>query len=1392
MIKKFLSIVLAVAVVFGMTFEMGLPVSAAVSDQEAASSIAANWMKFVDGDKYISQINIPGTHDAGTKDCAMGQCQGKDIAWQLDHGVRFLDIRILIGDNDLRVYHGKFSAKLDFKDVMQTMRSFLEANPSECVVMSIKNEGDREVNGKYFEKELENNYINNSSWSDLFYTSSSIPKLDDVRGKIVLVRRYGNSSLGLNATGWSDNNKDFAINRSGYKLRVQDYYEPEDVSTSDILTSSKAKSFAKDKWSAVSAFDDKAKSSGGSSNTLWINFTSGSIMGTYTDTIAGIVNPQVVSRLNSDRLSGKFHGIIAMDWVGDTEAQAVYMSNQLQRTVTMTPRINDGAVSALTGVKRVQLKSPDTGKTYSMCQTSSSPAKYEADIDVNEDTLQLVIDGTVYRSYLEVDQKYNTLTRPYLYQVRYESGGNISSVPVDNKIYQRGDTVTVDKTKYTKSGKTFQGWTLLSYITVTSFTIERGDYVLKDWWTEDGNSEVKSNMTLGSRVYTVSGNTDVVNLRVNGNAIVNVLPGVTLTCSGSDGNKTEGGKAGIYVPQGSSITFVGGGKVIARGGKGGAGSVGKDGADGVVNPDDYDGEGGFGGGRGGDGGAGGGGAGAGIGTDGGTGGAGGSGGAGAEYSECIYGDKYDKSGSAGSAGKDGNKAAACGSIYNDGVTLEASGGASGNYATGGYCGDYSKYQWKRYFSGSGGGGGGGGGGGCSAPAIGTGGSGGAGGGGGGGGGRFTSSNGFYQTGGEGGKGGKSNNNSSCGIVGVSMKYDNYASGTTSRGAGGAGGSISSSTSISAGSNSPYIRYTISFNSYKNGSTPSDSSAGAKAVYYGKDYGSVTVPTLKGYVFEGFWTGRKTANDNDEEYFTGTGAMIYDKNGKSGLKHAEFTSKTLYASWRPVSYTIRYDANYGDGTSAVIKDTNRLYGKSYSLRKNTYERRGYRFLGWSKSSTATAAAYSDGAAVKNMTATDGEEITLYAVWQEAKPTAEQIAAAKAEVANYKNKSDYRQEQQQELEAAIAVANQAIDAAATVDELNSAVANAKEVMDMIKTDAEFTAEENAALAKVKADAKAELARYKNMSDYREQQQAELKALIESGNSSIDEAADAEEVTRALADAKAAMDSVRTSAQVAEDEAQQAQAAFEKAKSDAVTELENYKNASDYRYTQRKELSEQIGAGKANIEAAENIAAVERALANAKSAIDRIKTSAQLDEEESLAVEVALANAKINAKASLESYRQISDYRYAERKLFKNYLEQGIKNIDSAISISRVDAALKDAQCSIDQLKTNLELDAEEEAAAQKRLADARTAAIAELESYADTSELTEEQQQGIADCITAGIESINASYSRFSVEKALAKAKVQIDALIQGWQQQLQDMPEAPAVFYSIDMLPDISE
>ena len=1272
--KKLLGILLMFAVVLGIGFQMQPEAYAAMTQQEADASIASRWMKFADGSLYLSQLNIPGTHEAGSKDCAMGQCQDNDIAWQLEHGVRFLDIRILIGDNDLRVYHGKFSAKLDFKDVMQTVKTFLAENPSECVIMSIKNEGDTEVNGKKFYEELENNYIKNSQWSELFYTSTSIPKLDNVRGKIVLVRRYGNSSLGLNATGWSDNNKDFTINRSGYKIRVQDYYQPEDVSATDILTDSKAKSFAKDKWSAFSAFDDKAKASGGSSNTLWINFGSGNIMGTHTDTIADIVNPQIVSRMESDRLSGNFHGIVAMDWAGDSEIQAVYMSNKINREVSMKPRINGGAVTSLVGVKSITLKSSDTGKTYTMTESKNAPGTYLASIDATETALQLVIDDMVYKTPLEVDTRYDTLDRPYLFQVRYESGGDIAQVPVDNRVYQAGDTVTVDTKTYTKTGKTFMGWTLVNYRTVKSFTIEQGDYVLKDWWTSNDDSGISDGMTLGSNVYTVSKDTTVVNLRVKGNAVLNVLPGVTLTCIGSDGYGAEGGKAGIYVPEGSSLTLVGGGTVNARGGKGGSGSPGMAGENGVVNPNDYDGEGGFGGGRGGNGGAGGGGAGAGIGTDGGRGGDGGAGGAGAEYSECIYGDKYDKSGSAGSAGKDGSKAAACGYVFNDGVDLYTWGGATGDYGRGGDCGDIGKYKWKRYFTGSGGGGGGGGG-------------------------RFTSSNGYYQTGGEGGFGGKSDTDANRGSVGTSLKYDSYTSGTTSQGKGGAGGSVSQCVQSYAAKYSPYIRYTIRLNSSINEITPADSPGTTQfTVHYGYLYPSVTIPKKKGYIFEGYWTGRSKQSDEEGGCNTGSGRRVINQYGSPLANHADFMNTWLYASWRPISYTISYNPNCSE--FAEIKETNRLYGRPYTLRKNTYERKGYKFLGWTNIQGTSGVVYSDEAAVFNLSSTDGAEVKLYAVWQDIRPTAEQIAAAKEEVQNYKNKNDYRAEQQTELETAITLALQSIDAASSTEELDKAVADAKEVMDMIKTNAQLAAEEEASLTQIKENAKAELAGYKDLDDYRQAQKQEIADLITSGNSKIDAAADADAVQTALANAKAALDEVKTDKQLAAEEAEAEKTAFEKAKADALSEIENYKSASDYRYAQRKELSAQIAEGKANIEAAGSIAAVERALANAKSALDRIKTSAQLDAEEAAEAEQALADAKTSAKDSLQSYRQIADYRYAERKLFRQYLKQGLAAIEEASSIRKVDEALAAAQTSIDSLKTNLEYDAEEVEAAKIR--------------------------------------------------------------------------------------------
>ena len=86
--------------------------------------------------------------------------------------------------------------------------------------------------------------------------------------------------------------------------------------------------------------------------------------------------------------------------------------------------------------------------------------------------------------------------------------------------------------------------------------------------------------------------------------------------------------------------------------------------------------------------------------------------------------------------------------------------------------------------------------------------------------------------------------------------------------------------------------------------------------------------------------------------------------------------TYYAKWTAHTYTVKYDANGGNGT---MTNSSHTYDVAKALTANTFTRTDYRFLGWSDSTTATSAKYTDGASVKNLTSENGANVTLYAVW-----------------------------------------------------------------------------------------------------------------------------------------------------------------------------------------------------------------------------------------------------------------------------------------------------------------------------------------------------------------------------------------------------------------------------
>ncbi|MEE1517530.1 MAG: InlB B-repeat-containing protein, partial [Lachnospiraceae bacterium] len=359
---------------------------------------------------------------------------------------------------------------------------------------------------------------------------------------------------------------------------------------------------------------------------------------------------------------------------------------------------------------------------------------------------------------------------------------------------------------------------------------------------------------------------------------------VTLTANGKNGSGTTGGYAGILVPSGSKLVFLGEGTVIAKGGNAGNGAGGgkgddfpysTSGSEQLYVP------------AGGKGGAGGGGAGAGIGTNGGTGGSGaGSGGSG------YWVDKDEGySGYTGSNGSSGSSASATGVIYNAGVTISATGGYAGNYGSGGSAGSAGYVT----FSGSdtrrgaaGGAGGGGGGSGKAGATVGTGGGGGGQGGGGGSAGYIWS--GYYIGGGGGGAGA----GLAYGNGGTAGSYSNFFDPDRTMGITTSGTSGSSSSTSPGYGTSGYI-----YNKDKSTKTSGTGGTGGYGGTAGASCSTTTVQTsnLPTFPFTVTFEGAKTTDNLNAQIYN------YGATGTILVPEYDGDASTCFLGWEVKTYGI---------------------------------------------------------------------------------------------------------------------------------------------------------------------------------------------------------------------------------------------------------------------------------------------------------------------------------------------------------------------------------------------------------------------------------------------------------------------------------------------------------
>ena len=88
--------------------------------------------------------------------------------------------------------------------------------------------------------------------------------------------------------------------------------------------------------------------------------------------------------------------------------------------------------------------------------------------------------------------------------------------------------------------------------------------------------------------------------------------------------------------------------------------------------------------------------------------------------------------------------------------------------------------------------------------------------------------------------------------------------------------------------------------------------------------------------------------------------------------------TLYAQWRPITYTVTYNGNGADRGKTTSSE--HTYDSAKNLPSNGYEKDGHAFLGWSTSPNG-GVQYGNKASVVNLTATNGATVTLYAQWKQ---------------------------------------------------------------------------------------------------------------------------------------------------------------------------------------------------------------------------------------------------------------------------------------------------------------------------------------------------------------------------------------------------------------------------
>ena len=303
----------------------------------STSTVGNNWITPLDDNIYVSQISIPGTHDAATGDgttFALGKTQELTLDQQFEIGIRAFDLRPAVSNNDLILCHGMVATTFAWDQVMERFKYYLSEHPGEFIIALIRHEDEYDNNnanwGSIMQGKLESLKAEINPKTNESYTADFKPDLTvgELRGKILFLCRdwtkYNDDGPVVGGyTGWSHSPSGSEVSiysrTVNGTMNIQDCYAPSEDGQSKIYNTSK---FPEIKWTGIKTLLDKSMTFHTDPTLInrWsVNHTSGyvhwlSTTNGYRENAANN-NIKLYNYINSTTWCGST-GIVLMDFVG--------------------------------------------------------------------------------------------------------------------------------------------------------------------------------------------------------------------------------------------------------------------------------------------------------------------------------------------------------------------------------------------------------------------------------------------------------------------------------------------------------------------------------------------------------------------------------------------------------------------------------------------------------------------------------------------------------------------------------------------------------------------------------------------------------------------------------------------------------------------------------------------------------------------------------------------------------------------------------------------------------------------------------------------------------------------------------------------------------------------